>query len=153
MDHLPTLSRILIGALILATLLAGFLYRDSRRERGLRAWVGKRREARLHWPLALNEDLAAPLPALAEATLGRAPLGWGAAVQIERSTGPVWFVECRTTLVGRETADWFTLAAKGPLESADDPAKWHCHLIDEVLSADLLFEELRRMDSGEETSA
>lgn len=153
MDHIPTLSRFLIGALVIAALFAAFLYRDSRRERALRSWVGKRREARLHWPLEISEDLAAPLPALAEATLGRAPLGWGAAVQIERSTGQIWFVECRTTLVGRESADWYTLAARGPEVDAGDPSKWRCHLIDEVLSADLLFEELRRMDSGEEITA
>lgn len=153
MDHIPTLSRILIGALILAALLAGILHRDSQRERALRSWVAKRREARLHWPLVIDEDLAAPLPALAEVTLGRAPLALGAAVQIERSSEQIWFFECRTTLPGRESADWFTLAARGPLDPAGDPAKWRCHLIDEVLSADLLFEELRRMDSGEETPA
>ena len=152
MDDLPTLTRYLIGALVLAGLLAAVLCGDSRRERGLRTWVGKRREARLHWPLELDEDLAVPLPALAEATLGRAPLGWGAAVQIERAAGAVWFFECRSTLVGRESADWFTIVAQGPPEEAGDPAKWRCHLVDEVLSADLLFGELRRMDSGEETS-
>ena len=150
MDDLPALTRYLIGALVLAGLFAAVLYGDSRRERGLRTWVGKRREARLHWPLDLDEDPAAPLPALAEATLGRAPLAWGAAVRIERSTEQIWFFECRTTLPGRESADWITIVARGPLENADDPAGWRCHLVDEVLGEGLLSGELARIDSPSE---
>lgn len=132
------ISRILMGVFLLAALFSVVLIRDSRRERGLRAWVGKRREARLHWPLEVNDELVIPCRELAELVLGRAPLGWGAAVEIERSADRIWFLECRTTPPGRETADWFTLVARGPAGETRDPAAWQCHLLDEVLSAEAL---------------
>jgi hypothetical protein len=153
MNDLPLITRILIGALLLAAVLAVILARDSRRERALRSWVAKRRNARLHWPLEMDGDLPIPFRELADLTLGRPPLGWAAAVEIERAEDQIWFLECRTTPAGRETADWFTLAACGPKDGFSDPSAWQCHLIDELLSADLVFEELRRMDGGKPAEA
>jgi len=138
MDDFPMITRILMGVFLLAALFAVVLIRDSRRERALRSWVAKRREARLHWPFELNDELAIPCRELAEIILGRAPLGWGAAVQIERAADQMWFLECRTTPPGRETADWFTLVARGPVEEACDPEAWQCRLLDDVLSVELL---------------
>lgn len=144
MNDLPVITRILIGALLLAAVLAVVLARDSKRERELRSWIAKRRGARLHWPLEMDAELTVPFRELADITLGRQPLGWGAAVQIERSADQMWFIECRTTPTGRETADWFTLVARGPVEEALDPGAWQCQLLDDVLSVALLNQVLAR---------
>lgn len=144
MDDFPMITRALMGVFLLAALFAVVLIRDSQRERALRAWVAKRREARLHWPFKVNDELAIPCRELAEILLGRAPLGWGAALQIERSADQMWFLECRTTPPGRETADWFTLVARGPAEETRDPAAWQCRLLDDVLSVEMLNEVLAR---------
>lgn len=148
MNDLPLITRILIGALLLAAVLAVFLARDSRRERALRSWVGKRRGARLHWPLEMDGELPIPFRELADLTLGRPPLGWAAAVEIERAEDQIWFLECRTTPAGRETADWFTLMARGPREGWGDPALWSCQLIDEVLTVEMLTNELAVRPDG-----
>jgi len=153
MNDFPVITRILIGALVLAAVLAGILARDSRRERALRSWVAKRRNARLHWPLEMAGDLPIPFHELAELTFGSSLLGWGAAVEIERSGDQIWFLECRTTPPGRESADWFTLVACGPKDGFSDPSAWQCHLIDELLSADLFVEALMQWDGGKPAEA
>jgi hypothetical protein len=138
MNDLPMITRILIGALLIAAVLAAILARESKRERDLRSWIAKRRGARLYWPLEMDAELPVPFRELVGLTLGRQPLAWGAAVQIERSADQTWFLECRTTPPGRETADWFTLVVRGTAGDAPDPAAWQCHLLDDVLSVEIL---------------
>jgi hypothetical protein len=140
MDDLPLITRILIGALLLAAVFAAVLAPDSRRERALRSWVAKRRDARLHWPLETNVECAVPFRELVQLSLGGRPLDWGAAVQVERTDDQMWFFECRATPPGRGRADWFTLVAQGPAEESRDPEAWRCHLVDDVLSVGMLNE-------------
>lgn len=144
MDDFPMITRILMGVFLLAALFAVVLFRDSHRERALRAWAAKRREARLHWPFDVNDGHAIPCRELAEIVLGRAPLGWGAALEIERPADQIWFLECRSKPPGHERADWFTLVARGPNGETHDPAAWQCQLLDEVLSAEALNRVLSR---------
>jgi hypothetical protein len=140
MDDLPLITRILIGSLLLAAVFALVLAPDSRRERALRSWVAKRRDVRLHWHLETDEEFAVPFRDLARLSLGESPLAWGAALRIERTDDQVWFFECRTTPPGCERADWFTLVARGPAGDSRDPEAWRCHLVDDVLSVEMLNE-------------
>lgn len=50
------LSKALIIILVIVAVIAFGMIRESRRERRLRAWVGSKTNARLHWPFKADEQ-------------------------------------------------------------------------------------------------
>ena len=97
---------VLIGVLALGFLMEG------RRRKALEAWVLQRPGTRLFWPVALQEHSGVPMAEMAEAMLGRAPMGWASAVQVVEAEGEIWLAEFRTTLSGNESSSWLTLIAR-----------------------------------------
>lgn len=101
---------IVIGLLFLLA-----LSRERHRERMLRMWVQRHPGSALHRGFRGFEPACHPdIPALEllKEFLGRPPIGFASALEIERPEGSLWLVEYRTTPLGAKTDRWFTLVAR-----------------------------------------
>ncbi len=134
------LTEILVVVLVLAAVLAIGMHRESQRQRRLEAWTRARPGARLHWPFR-PEEHAIPTEALVTGLLGRAPMGWAAAVELHETEGVVWFVEYRSTPPGRKSPLWFTLVAVHRPGGAGEREPWACRTVAGLISTELLERE------------
>ena len=143
-------------AIFIAVVLVAFLFilaasRERHRERLLRLWVERHSEATLHWGFDPDSVPEFPARKLVEELLGRPPLGFAAAVGIERQDGPLWLAEYRTTPPGKKTDRWFVLVAQRfPDEAAaevamtgDDPmfvvgGCWVCRKLQGLITPGML---------------
>jgi hypothetical protein len=105
----------LFGVLIIGFLFLLALTRERHRERMLRMWVERHPGSTLHRGFqGFEPDRHPGVPALAllEEFLGRPPIGFASAMEVNRPQGDLWLVEYRTTPLGAKTDRWFTLAAR-----------------------------------------
>lgn len=105
------LKALVIILVIVGVLAIGFVV-EARRRRLLEAWMLRHPGNRLFWPVALDEHPEVPAAQMVEAMIGRLPMGWASAAQVEKGGDQVWLFEFRTTLTGNESSSWLTLVAR-----------------------------------------
>jgi len=113
------LGKALVLVLVVGALVGIALWRESRRERNLRAWVAARPGGQLHWPFVSAEHPGVPAAELVQRMIQRPPIGWASAVRTTDATGEVWFIEFRTTPPGKKSSHWFTLVARRTREGVN----------------------------------
>ncbi len=149
------LSKTFIIILVIIAVLAIGMILESRRERSLRAWIGKKVNTRLHWPFKAAEHAFIPAIELTQLFIQRPPIGWASAVQITEGAGEMWFIEFRTTPLGKESSDWFNLIARRGMsvEASENIADrageewkvhgpWSCQRTEGLITVSLLEETL-----------
>lgn len=110
------LGKTLVLVLVVGALVGIAWWRESRRERDLRAWAEARPGGQLHWPFIPSEHLNVPAAELVQRMIQRPPLGWASALRTTDATGEFWWIEFRMTPLGKKSPQWFTLVARRSLD-------------------------------------